>query len=102
MKNTWRIGPPARSGVPAGRLAGFDGRTWADAIAVNARMRRSDGKPSTPAKPVTIWLGAWSPFALSPRYGLGPKGLGVDPKPSAAIHTTRSQRWVVAGGTTGA
>ena len=41
MKNTWRIGPPARSGVPRGGLAGFDGRTWADAVAVNARIRRS-------------------------------------------------------------
>jgi hypothetical protein len=38
-------------------------------------------------------------LALSTRYGLGPKGLGVEPKPSVAIHTIRSQRWVVAGGT---
>ena len=48
---------------------------------------------------MTIWLGAWSMFALSLRYGLGPNGLGVEPRPSEAIHTMRSQRWVLGGGT---
>src|ERR1700716_2013410 len=102
MKNTWRIGPPARSGVPGGGLAEFDGSTWADPVPRSARIRRSEGKPSIPANPVTIWLGDWSPLALSTRYGDGPNGLDVEPKPSVAIHTTSSQRCVVARGTTGA
>src|SRR5256885_17083653 len=41
-------------------------------------------------------------LAPSVRYGVGPNGFGVEPKPSAAIHTTRSQRCVVARGSFGA
>ena len=40
-------------------------------------------------------------MSITSRYGVGPYGLGVEPKPSVAIHTIRSQRCVVAAGSFG-
>src|SRR3981081_1788424 len=86
MKNTCLIGPPERSGVPAGGLWGrFAGGSWASACFVSLRRLFAFGRAPTPVLPSVIRgrncvvLAVWS--SVDELNGLGPFGFGPVPRP---------------------
>src|SRR3954449_3082693 len=89
------MGPPCRSGVPAGADCALIGLICAVALGVSLRSSASVGNRALPVSPDTIdgrnWkLLIWLSLS-SGEVGFGPFGFGPTPRPFAAIQTSRSR-----------